>query len=153
MNKVMVFFIVVMIVINSFILDGIKKEIVSKKKEIEKIEKEIFEYNYIKENKIINDILSKNKVVRKYTYVEAAKEILGYFDTNNVVIRNVNFNKEEKNQVKINMTVVSDYKTLKNILTRIKRTEALIIVNSLQMKIYRGNRYSCEIVMRRVYNV
>ena len=153
MNKVLIFFIVALFVINSFILDGIMNEIKTKKQKIEQIEKEVYEYNFIKENDEINKIMEKNKVIRKYTYVEATKEVLQYFRRNNVVIKSVDFSKEENNQVRIKMEIIVSYNTLTDIIDRIKSTEALIIINSLQMQSSRDNRYICKITLKRVYNI
>ncbi len=153
MNKVLVFFIVVIFVINAFILDGIMNEIKTKKEKIEQIEKEVYEYNFIRENEKINKIMKKNKVIKKYTYVEATKEVLQYFKKSNVLIKSVDFSKEKNNQVRIKMEITTGYNTLTDIIDQIKKTEALIIINSLQMRAYKNNRYSCKIILKRVYNI
>jgi len=153
MNKILVFLSFVIIFSNTIILKNIKKDIINKKEKIEELEKQNFEYSFINENDKVQKILNNNKVLKKYTYLEASKEILKYFQIRGVTLKNADFKKQKDNKIQIKMELVADYFLIIKLIKQIENSQGIIIVKDVQFKKIRNNIFSWKIVLTRIFNI
>ncbi|HMA68309.1 MAG TPA: hypothetical protein VKN74_00420 [Candidatus Mcinerneyibacterium sp.] len=153
MNKILVFLSFVIIFSNTILLKNIKKDIINKKEKIEKLEKQNFEYSYINENGKVQKILNNNKVLKKYTYLEASKEILKYFQIREVTLKNADFKKEGDNKIQIKLELVADYFLITKLIRQIENSQGIIIIKDVQFKKIRNNIFSWKIVLIRIFNI